>query len=382
MTSALPSIRDFAAEGGQPDRYLRLDDDWSIALADVIDSTGLAASGHDRDVNFVAAGVVAVLSRVAARTGEVAACQFGGDGAIAAVPAERRTETEKALAALAHWSNIEIGVPLRVGLVPMRALHDAGLEVRAALQDFGNGNAFGLFLGAGVAAADRWVKTDPRWSIAAQPGDLPGLEGVSCRWTPLPSQRGVVLCVIADAVEPGPQGQAHLSALQTALEQIVPTEVAAPMGKGERLVPNLLPSRNSLRLESRTEPPARRLWRMVKAVIGTLILGGVHRLGGHLGNLDVVRYRRATAERSDYRKLAGGPRLVLDVTQDEADRIEQLLAAAEMRGEIHYGTSRSDATAMTCLVGNFAADQHIHFVDGAGLGFWRAATVLKAKLKP
>ena len=36
---------------------------------------------------------------------------------------------------------------------------------------------------------------------------------------------------------------------------------------------------------------------------------------------------------------------------------------------------------MTCLVGDFAADRHVHFVDGAGLGYWRAATVLKAKLK-
>ena len=35
---------------------------------------------------------------------------------------------------------------------------------------------------------------------------------------------------------------------------------------------------------------------------------------------------------------------------------------------------------MTCLVGDFAADRHVHFVDGAHLGYWRAATVLKAKL--
>jgi hypothetical protein len=25
------------------------------------------------------------------------------------------------------------------------------------------------------------------------------------------------------------------------------------------------------------------------------------------------------------------------------------------------------------------ADRHVHFVDGAGLGFWRASEVLKAK---
>ncbi|MBI5165638.1 MAG: DUF3095 family protein [Magnetospirillum sp.] len=380
MSAPLPVIHDFSAHGNDPGRYLRLPDDWWIASTDVVGSTGLAAQGRDRDVNFAAAAAVAVLSAAASRPPEPAACQFGGDGALAAVPPECRAAAEAALAALGHWAEHDIGVPLRVGLVPVRALSEAGLDAYAALHDFGNNNAFGLFIGAGIPAAESWVKADSRWRVATHPGPLPGLEGVSCRWRPVPASRGVVLCVIVEPVDPGPQGMAALTRVQAALEAIVPTQVAAPLGDGGRLVPRPVPTLHALALEVRTEPPARRPWRAVKALAGAAILAAVHRLGGRLGSLDVDAYRRACATRSDYRKQAGGPRLVLDVTRDEARRIEAMLAAAEASGGIRYGTATAAATTMTCLVGDFAADRHIHFVDGAGLGFWRASVAFKAKL--
>jgi len=120
----------------------------------------------------------------------------------------------------------------------------------------------------------------------------------------------------------------------------------------------------------------------MRSVLGSAILGVVDRLGGKLLGIDAEHYRRKVAERSDYRKLAGGPRLVLDVTADEDQRLEALLNAAEAAGHIHFGLARSSATTMTCMVGDFSADRHVHFVDGDGLGYWRASVMLKEKLKP
>ena len=281
-------------------------------------------------------------------------------------------------------TNVELANRVGISAPPclrrVRALEEAGLDVLVALHDFGNGNSFGLFLGNGAPTAETWVKADARWRFEPRPGPLPGLEGLSCRWRPVPAHRGVVMCVIADAVADGAEGMAALARLQAAIEGIVPTATAAPLGDGSRLVPKPLPTLHALLLEARTERRGRRALRAVKAVIGSLILAAVHRLGGRLGRLDVGLYRRALAERSDYRKQAGGPRLVLDLTLDEADRLEALLAEAERDGAIRFGTARSDATTMTCLVGDFAADRHVHFVDGADLGFWRASVVYKAKL--
>lgn len=378
----LPLIRDFAAEATDPGRYAALGGDWSLAVADVVSSTRLAAEGRHRDVNFVAAAVVAVLSEAVREPAEPPACQFGGDGAIAAVPPGRTEAARAALAALAHWAASEMDIPLRVGLVPVAALRAEGLEVLAALHDFGNGNAFGLFLGSGVAAADAWVKGDPRWSVAPREGPLQGLETVSCRWNPVAAARGTVLCVIVDPVADGEAGLAVLRAIQADIERIVPTEVAAPLGLGERLVANWPPAVRALWLESRGRRRGTRTLGVLSVLVKSAFLASALRLRLRVGSFDPQAYRRSMAERSDFRKSAGGPRFVLDVTEAEADAIDALLRGHADAGRIRYGTARAKATTVTCLVGDFAADRHVHFVDGSDLGFWRASVMLKAMKAP
>lgn len=373
----LPRIDDFTAQALDPARYVRLGGDWWIACADVQGSTALAQAGRDREVNFVAGAMVAVVGGAATSPDQPAAAQFGGDGAVVAVPPDRVGAVRAVLAALGHWAAHDMDIPLRVALVPVAALDRAGYPVLAALQDFGHGNVFGQFLGPGVAQAEHWMKADARWHVGLADGALPGLDELSCRWRPVPARRGHVLCVIIDPVD---GADAALAPLMAAMEAVVPTNRAAPLGDGAALAPALTPAPGALDIELRGRAAASRLGRMVRAVAGTAILGTVHRLGGRAGGLDIAGYRRAMAERSDYRKLAGGPRLVLDVTGDEDARLEALLSAAEAAGTIRFGLSRARATTITCMVGDFAADRHVHFVDGDGLGFWRAAVALKAKI--
>lgn len=381
---SLPSIRDFSAASHDPSAYVRLPDDWWVAVADVTGSTRLAATGRDREVNFVAGAIVAALSSALngqEGMGGAASCQFGGDGAMAAVPPQCKPSVEEALAALAHWALEDLDVPLRVGMVPVSVLSRAGAPTLVALQDFGNGDTFGHFLGAGAALAERMVKGDQRWHIKAKAGPIPGLAQLSCRWRPVPAQRGVVLCVIVDPVDPGAVGIAAIAKLQASIEAVTSTAEAGPLGDGSRLAPKPFPTWRSFQLELRTVAAGwQRLVRAVKILLGSVIIFVVHGLGGKVGPVDTDRYRKGVAERSDYRKQAGGPRLVLDVTGQEADRIEAILVEAEAAGEIVSGVSRAEAATVTCLVGDFSSDRHVHFVDGSGLGFWRASVVLKEKL--
>lgn len=375
----LPSIHDFTSEAFDPSNYARLGEGWWVAAADVEGSTRLAQHGRDREVNFVAGAAVAALAAAIGGHPYPAACQFGGDGAVAVVPPERVDVVRRALAALGWWAANDMEVPLRVGMVPVADLNAAGHQVLAALHDFGNCNAFGQFLGSGVPCAESWMKADERWRVPLEEGEVPGLEGLSCRWEPIPPRRGHVLCVIIDPVD---NDLAAVADVLARLERIVSTEKAAPLGDGGDLRPVVVPRPRLLGIELRSEKPGKRLGRLTRAVLGSFLLGVVHRLGGRLGGLDVDFYRRKVAERSDYRKLAGGPRLVLDVTAQEDSRIEALLNEAENQGLIHFGLARSGATTMTCMVGDFSADRHVHFVDGQGLGFWRASVMLKEKLKP
>lgn len=73
-------------------------------------------------------------------------------------------------------------------------------------------------------------------------------------------------------------------------------------------------------------------------------------------------------------------RTVLDVTPDQADRIEAWLDAEYRAGRLVYGLHRDRAALMTCLVFNMEQGSHIHFVDAAGGGFARAAEGFKARL--
>lgn len=378
--SVLPRIRDFAAEVADPDRYSPLGPDWAIANLDVIGSTKLAAAGRHRDVNFVGGAAVAVLAAVIGGEGAAAPCvQFAGDGALAAVPPGRRAAAEQALAALVHWSINDMGVPVRAGMVEVAELYAAGLEVRAALQELAPDNSFGVFFGNGVAVAESWIKNDPARQVAPEQGPLPGLEALSCRWFPVPAGRGVILSVIVDPVAPGLAGVAALMRFQGELEAIVPTRTAGPLGDGGRLVPRWPPSWQSLWLESRTVPRARRPGRVLWALAASFLVKLLHVTGRSLAGFDPRNYRRSLAERSDYRKAAGGPRFVLDVTEEEAAAIEAVLEARVADGTLRYGLARSDATTITCLVGDLATDRHLHFVDGAGIGLWRASMMLKER---
>ena len=376
----IPSIRDFSIEAHDHNRYVRLDGDWSVAVADVISSTTLVAQGRDREINFVAGAMVAVMASTMRWDGRPCACQFGGDGAVALIPPGKSEYAAQILQALAHWAKEDFDIPLRVGIVPVHALDAQGHETYAAFQDFGNDNVFGLFLGSGVSMAETWVKADAKWRMDPAPGPLPGLEELSCRWRPVPSGRGTVLCVIIDPVQPGTADNI-LSRIETEMSSIVSPDKAAPLGNHENLSV-ALPSAHSLQTEIKTATGLNKITRALKAVIGMTILSVVQSFRDQkIGNLDVGAYKKSLSERSDYRKMAGGVRMILDVSNEEADRIETMLSALESQGLILFGTARSDATVMTCLVGDFSADRHIHFVDGAGLGYWRAATVLKGKIK-
>lgn len=379
LDAMLRRIVDFEQQALDLSHYQQLPDDWYIAVADVVGSTQLASVGRDKDVNFIAGAAMAVLTPALATDDELAAIQFGGDGVLAAVPGRKHAAIRSLLAALAYWAGDVFNIGLRIGMVPVQALNQSGLKTYASLQMVSEQHAFGLFLGEGIQAADDWVKQDPQWHIQPEQGPLPGLENLSCRWHPIPSHRGTILSIIIDPLVEGDAGVAALDSLLRDLHSIAPGEVASPLGRLDQLTPPAVPSWRSVSRELKIPQSSGRFKRLLLAYMGSFILWLAWRFGGKLGAVDAKRYLNSLLKRSDFRKQAGGPRMVLDLTPEEVTRILVLLDAAETRGEIVYGTAASKASTLTCLVGDFQADDHIHFIDGQALGFWRASEVLKEK---
>ncbi|GEC35832.1 hypothetical protein EFR01_60030 [Sinorhizobium fredii] len=71
-------------------------------------------------------------------------------------------------------------------------------------------------------------------------------------------------------------------------------------------------------------------------------------------------------------------RLTLDCTAEQIDAVEAILAAAKARGEVNFGLHRQSHALMTCLVPSGRPEAHLHFLDGMGGGYAKAAEMMEA----
>src|SRR6201996_3033509 len=108
-----------------PALYAALPDDWSIGLADVVESTRAIAQARYKAVNMAGASVVASVTN--ALEGREFPFVFGGDGASFAVAPDDLDRARDALAATATWVGESLDLSMRVALVPVAAVRAQGL---------------------------------------------------------------------------------------------------------------------------------------------------------------------------------------------------------------------------------------------------------------
>ena len=111
-----------------PAQYTPLPDDWMVGIADIVESTKAIAEKRYKAVNMAGAAVIAAVTN--ALGGREFPFVFGGDGASFAVAPGDADTAREALAATAAWADGELGLTLRVALVPVAA-HPARKARRA-----------------------------------------------------------------------------------------------------------------------------------------------------------------------------------------------------------------------------------------------------------
>src|ERR1700720_2805777 len=104
----------------EPALYTPLPDDWLIGVADVVQSTKAIAEKRYKAVNMAGAAVIAAVTN--ALGDREFPFVFGGDGASFAVALGDGQVARGALAATAAWAAGELGLSLRVALVPVREI--------------------------------------------------------------------------------------------------------------------------------------------------------------------------------------------------------------------------------------------------------------------
>jgi len=355
-----------------PAQYVPLPDDWLVGIADIVQSTKAIAEKRYKAVNMAGAAVIASVTN--ALGGREFPFVFGGDGASFAVSPHDAAPAREALAATAAWADGELGLTLRVALVPVAAIRRQNLDVRVARYGPSENLSYAMFSGGGLAWADTALKRGDFAIAPAPPGTWPDLTGLSCRFQEFRAARGLIVSVL---ILPAPGGDP--AAFRSLTEQIV-TLVEASPDAGRPLPadgPKLGWPPQGADLEVHTLPGASRFKR-ARVLARTFLYFLVMRSGLRVGEFVPAIYLRQVVENSDFRKYDDGLRMIIDCTPDLADRLEHRLAGAA--GTALYGLHRQETAMMTCFTPSPSRSDHVHFVDGAQGGYAAAASALKAAL--
>ena len=356
-----------------PTLYSPLPDDWSIGVADIVESTRAIAEARYKAVNMAGAAVIASVTN--ALDGREFPFVFGGDGASFAVSPDDLERAREALAATAIWVKDDLDLELRVALVPVAAVRAQGLDVRVARFGPSPNLSYAMFSGGGLGWAEAAMKRGEFAVPAAPSGTQPDLTGLSCRFEEIPSVRGLILSVLIV-----PARSADPASFRRLIEDVIALVERSP-DAGRPVPPGGPPLRwppAGVDFEARAARGGSLLKRRARVLAQTLFAYFVMRFGISVGGFVPKTYVQQVVENSDFRKYDDGLRMILDCTPQLERELTQRLSAAASGGIARYGLHRQDAAMMTCFTPSALRSDHVHFIDGARGGYASAATALKA----
>jgi hypothetical protein len=356
-----------------PALYSPLPDDWSIGIADIVESTKAIAEARYKAVNMAGASVIAAVTN--ALEGREFPFVFGGDGASFAVAPGDLDRARAALAATAIWVEENLNLAMRVALVPVTAVRAQGFDVRIARFGPSANLSYAMFSGGGLGWAEAAMKRGEFKVEKAPAGTQPDLSGLSCRFEEILATRGLILSVLVV-----PARDADPRAFREVIEDVVALVERSP--DAGRPVPAGGPPLRwppaGVDYEARAARGGSLLKRRSVVLVLTLWAYVVMRFGIKVGNFVPKIYMQQVVENSDFRKYDDGLRMILDCTPELAEALAQRLADAAANGVVRHGLHRQDAAMMTCFTPSVMRSDHVHFIDGARGGYASAAMALKA----
>ena len=357
----------------EPQLYSPLPDDWTVGVADIVESTRAIAAQRYKAVNMAGAAIIASVTN--ALGGREFPFVFGGDGASFAVAPDDLATAREALAATATWVSEDLDLVMRVALVPVAAIRAQGLDVRVARFGPSANLSYAMFSGGGLGWAEAAMKRGEFAVAAAPAGTQPDLSGLSCRFEEIPAARGLILSVLVV-----PTANADPLAFRKVIEDIIQLVERTP--DAGRPVPSGGPPLKwppqGLDYEARAARGGPLFMRKGAVLALTLWAYVVMRLDIKVGAFVPKNYVRQVVENSDFRKYDDGLRMILDCSEELASALTERLARAAENGVVRYGLHRQDAAMMTCFTPSVMRADHVHFIDGARGGYASAATALKA----
>ncbi|UOA28731.1 DUF3095 domain-containing protein [Pseudosulfitobacter sp. DSM 107133] len=353
--------------------YTPLPDDWLVGTSDIVGSTQAIAQGRYKTVNMIGAAVIS--AQINAAQGRAFPFVFGGDGAAFACPPQHAEAAQRALGAVRCWAGEEFDMQLRVAMVPVSVIRNAGREVAVARYQAAQGVDYAMFTGGGISWAEAEMKRGQFDLPHAPAGTQPDLTGLSCRWSQMKARNGQILSVLIQPEE-GADDTAVADLIRDVLKVVGDLERnghPAPVDGPGAGWPPAGAEMEARATHGKMTVAKRKRQILFESFLAWLLI----RTGLKIGGFDARSYARSVGENADFRKFDDGLKMTLDCDDATAARLGEMLEAARKAGTIRYGLHSQSEAMMTCIVPSMMRDDHVHFIDGAAGGYTQAATQIK-----
>lgn len=355
--------------------FSKVPEDWYAIAADIKNSTEAIKNGNHDQVNLVATGSVIAILNLAYSKNISIPFFFGGDGATMLIPSEL---LEGSIAALnQHRINTleNFGFELKIGSISIKEIYENDVALEISRVKVSNVLSIPVVLGEGLQFAEKKIKDDFNGSdiLSKKIPDLLNLEGMECKWdkiSPPETNQEVVSLIVIGCVNEDPSEVfskvlKNIDTIYGSLNNRKPISV-----KRLKLKASLRKLNDEMRTKFGKYDGLYLMKNWLKTVFGKF----------YLDNTETGKsYLQKLVELTDTLTIDGRINTVITGTQEQRKSLTTYLDHLEEKGKIKYGLHVSEQSVMSCYVRDMKKDDHIHFVDGAGGGYTKAANQLKNK---
>ncbi len=362
----------------QDRHYHRVPTDWHIIIADVADSTLAIMEGRYKDVNTIGAACIIAAQNALNRT--PFPYVFGGDGATLVIPPSQLAHILSTLESVADLALKSFGMTLRIGAVRISEVTQMGSELEVAKHQLAGMQTIAIFRGGAITKAEEIVKNNGAakshsQTLAPTEKDSLNLDGLSCRWQPIPSINGRIATLMVRAC--GNKPKLIYSLVLNQLDTILSGNAYSSLPVHEQImsykgIGQLLTDE---KWHTNYNSKKNYFWRTLEILIAVAIF----KWQISVPFFRPMEYKSSLGAHSDYRKFDDTLRMVLDVTPNQLTTMRKMLDVLHSEGEIIYGLHESDTALMTCFVYGINKGEHIHFIDGSDGGYTLSARQLKTQ---
>lgn len=378
----LPALNSFL-DITNSQNFTAVPNDWYIVITDICGSTQAIAAGRYREVNLLGACSISVVLKIA-KALEIPFV-FGGDGAALLIPPVLLEKSKQVLADVRYLAKNAFNLDLRVGVIPVSTVIEAGYEVAVAKLRISENYSQAMVTGGGLNYATELIKhpsTAQIYALANSSTARADLSGLECRWQDIPSRHGeaVSLMVLAMAHHPEKNYEIYREVLEKIQESYGDDDYLNPV------VPNRLKlTFSSKKLLAETKLRAKsdrwidqRLYLLhikIENLLGFCLMKFRVKVDVmHWGN-----YRDIVSAATDYKKFDDALRMTIAGTAAQREKLVSYLEEQFKQGKLVYGIHTSNRSLMTCLIFERHGRQ-VHFIDAADGGYTAAAKRMKQQL--